>query len=217
MDTVTKPLFVALIVAVAGFGFVTAMVLTQDQPLEAQADEVALENTKITVTVRDSMGGVTDQKTGQNAVVNTGDNCIAKMLWHDPTTAGDQTCEGATNDPWRYFCLDQDAQVLVVDKDLRNPSASAGLSGCQKAEITWNQNSTGSTDALSKVDVQLAYTFTNTGADDEICSVGTFNGSSQATRSMMSKGNFTGGCVTVTTSSTLEVLYDFEYGGGTVP
>lgn len=211
---------ILLVLAISGIIAVPLIYAGAFQILEQSdinSSDIALGHGHITVIVSDSLGNVVDQKEGDNAIVNTGDNCLAKMLWSDPTDAGEQTCEGATNDAWRYFCLDQDAQVLVVDKDLRNPTTEAGLSTCQKSKITWNQNSTGSTDALSKVDVRLTYVFTNSGSDDEICSVGVFNGSSQATRSMLSKGNFTGGCVTVTTGNDLTVHYDYEYGGGTVP
>ncbi len=169
-----------------------------------------------TVYVSDSFG-VHAIRQVPNAVVNNGDNCMAKMLFgsNGGDQVGNSVCIGAINQGFRYMQLDQDAQVLVIDKDLRNPSASAGLNAAAKAGITWNQNSTASTDALSKVTVRLSHTFTNSGADDDIFAVGLFNDTGKSTRGMLSKANFTS--VSVTTGSDLTVNYDFEIGGGTVP
>ena len=111
--------------------------------------------------------------------------------------------------------LDQDAGVLSTTSDLTSPSASAGLSGYHKADVTWNQNSTGLATSVSKVTLRLSNVFTNTGASDDIFAVGLFNSTTDATNSMLSKANFTS--VTVATSATLTVNYDFEVGGGTVP
>lgn len=190
-------------------------------PQEEAIPESAAEGLKgtgqYTVYVKDSMGAITQIRQSPNAVVNLGENCFAKMIFGSlgGDTVGTGVCTGEINQGFRYMALDEDAQILVTDKELRDPADSAGLSTYTKAAITWNQNSTGSSDALSKVTIRLSNTFTNAGADETIVGVGLFNDTSASTRGMLSKANFTG--VLVTTGSDLTVNYDFEIGGGTVP
>ncbi len=182
-----------------------------------EAQEGVIGTGHYTITVQDKFGVTKSIRQFDNAVVNTGENCIAKMMFGSDggDQVGDSVCIGQISQGFRYFGLDEDPQVLVVDKDLRDPADEAGLSALAKAGITWNQNSTASTDALSKVTVRLSHVFTNTGASETIQSVGLFNDTSQSTRSMLSKANFTS--VVVANLDTLTVNYDFEIGGGTVP
>lgn len=168
------------------------------------------------VVVKDSMGITKEYRQSDNAVVNGGENCVAKMIFRDPDAAGTTVCTGATTEGWHFFCLDEDAQVMTTDAELRNAADEAGLAACAEATITWNQNSTGGSDALSKVTLRLARTFTNGGAGAEtINAVGIFNGTTASSNGMLAKANFTG--VSVSVGSDLTVNYDFEVGGGTVP
>ena len=168
------------------------------------------------VTVKDSMGYVTAYRQSDNAVVNTGENCVAKMIFRHPTNAGTGVCVGSTSASWNFMCLDEDPAIAFTDRELRNAADETGLAACVSAAITWNQNSTGSTDALSKVTLRLSNVFTNSGvASETIAAVGLFNSSTVTTNSMLSKANFTATAVPV--ASTLTVNYDYEVGGGTVP
>lgn len=169
----------------------------------------------VTITVRDSLGAIESYKQSDNAVVNIGENCAAKMIFRHPTNAGTTVCLGATNAAWNYLCLGEDPAIAYTDTDIRDPMDSAGLSTCQQANITWNQNSTGSTSALSKVTLRLSSTWTNSGAAETAYDVGIFNETATATRSMLSVANFTG--TVVNGGGTITVNYDYEYGGGTVP
>ena len=202
-----------LVVSAGAFGYVAFDVATP----EIQTSEGLLGTGHFTVTVRDSVGTVTAIRQTENAVVNGGENCIAKMIFGSAggDSLGTNVCVGAINAGWRFMGLDQDPITAFTDADLRDQSASAGLSSYEKADVTWNQNSTGSTSALSKVTLRLSNTFTNTGASDDILAVGLFNSTTDATNSMLSKANFTS--VTVANLGTLTVNYDFEVGGGTVP
>ena len=183
----------------------------------AKTSEGMIGTGHYTVTVRDSMGTITAIRQADNDVLNDGENCIAKLIFGrlGGDTVGNSVCIGAINEGFRYFALDEDPIILKTDKDLRDPADSAGLSGLQFTDITWNQNSTLTSDSASKVTVRLSHTFTNGGADETIVAVGLFNSSTAATNSMFSKANFTG--VLVTGGSDLTVNYDFEIGGGTVP
>jgi len=167
------------------------------------------------ITVKDSFGATTAYRQSDNDIMNTGENCVAKMIFRDPTDAGTGVCEGATNEAWNYLCLDESATILKDDRETGDVPESAGLSGCQQADITWNQNSTGTSDSASKVTLRLSSVFTNGGADETIYAVGVFNSSTRATNSMFSQANFTG--TLVSAASTLTVNYDYEIGGGTVP
>ena len=196
-------------------GFTTFSLLNYEPEISTQ--DGLLGTGHFTVTVQDQFGVTTAIRQSDNAVLNGGENCVAKMLFGilGGDSIGTSVCIGAINSGWRFMGLDQDPQIFVTDKDLRNPSASAGLSSLEKADVTWNQNSTGGGSATSKVTLRLSNVFTNTGADDAILAVGLFNSTTAATNSMLAKANFTS--VLVTTSSTLTVNYDFEVGGGTVP
>ena len=182
--------------------------------LSTQSDGI-LGQGHFTITVRDSMGVVQSFQQTDNAVLNTGENCIAKMIFRDPGNAGTVVCAGATDEGWNYLCLDEDPQIFTTDSELRNPADEAGLATCRQGAITWNQNSTAGTDALSKVTLRLATTFTNSGSSETIAAVGVFNSSTVSTNSMLSKANFT--ATAVPNGGTLTVNYDYEVGGGTVP
>ena len=168
-----------------------------------------------TVTVHDSMGNLISQRQTDNIIVNAGENCIAKMIFGDSVDAGTGVCTGTTDEGWDFFCLDEDPAINFDESDMRNPADEAGLAACRQAAQTWNQNSTGQIDSLSKVTLRLSSTFTNTGASETIQAVGVFNSSTVATNSMLSKANFTS--TAVPNGGTLTVNYDFEVGGGTVP
>ena len=182
--------------------------------LSTQSDGI-LGQGHFTITVRDSMGVVQSFQQTDNAVLNSGENCIAKMIFRDPGNAGSVVCAGATDEGWNYLCLDEDPQIFTTDSELRNPADEAGLATCRQGNITWNQNSTAGTDALSKVTLRLATTFTNSGSSETIAAVGVFNSSTVSTNSMLSKANFT--ATAVPNGGTLTVNYDYEVGGGTVP
>ena len=168
------------------------------------------------VTIKDSMGVTKSYSQSDNAVVNPGENCVAKMMFRHPTNAGTVVCVGATNAAWNYICLDENPTVYYTDTEIKDVPEMSGLAACQQATITWNQNSTGSTSALSKVTLRLSYTFTNSDVSSEtIYAAGIFNSSTVSTNSMLSRANFTG--TAVPPLSTLTVNYDYEVGGGTVP
>ena len=168
-----------------------------------------------TVTVRDSMGVTTAVRQSDNMLMNAGENCLAKMIFGDSVDAGTQVCTGTTDEGWDFFCLDENPAMDAADTDLRTPATSAGLSTCLQAAQTWNQNSTGDTDALSKSTLRLSKTFTNTGAAENIAAIGVFNSSAASTNNFFSKANFT--LTNVPNGGTITINYDYEIGGGTVP
>ncbi len=221
-------LFVVLVVAVgltAGLGaYYSNEIIPENTSLftvnvydSIGSHESILGTGHFTVTVKDQFGVTKAIRQTQNAVVNDGENCIAKMIFGSAggDQVGNSVCIGAINAGWRFMGLDQDPITLSTDSDLRDQSASAGLSSYEKADVTWNQNSTGLAVSASKVTLRLSNLFTNTGASDDIFAVGLFNSTTDATNSMLSKANFTS--VTVANLGTLTVNYDFEVGGGTVP
>lgn len=183
-------------------------------------DNIAKESVNIgaghfTVTVRDAMGVITAERQGDNAIINAGENCVAKMIFGDSVDAGTVVCTGTTDEGWDFLCLDEDPAIGFDDTDMRNPADEAGLATCRQAAQTWNQNSTSSTDTLSKVTLRLSTTFTNSGPGETIQAVGVFNSSTVSTNSLFSKANFTS--TLVPNGGTLTVNYDYEVGGGTVP
>ena len=178
-------------------------------------EETSLGAGHFTIYVKDSTGNLIDTRQSDNAVLNSGENCIAKMIFGDPTDAGNTVCTGTTDEAWDFLCLDEDPTVYSDATDLVNPADEAGLSACRQGVITWNQNSTGGTDALAKVTLRISTTFTNSGSSETIQAVGVFNSSTVTTNSMLSKANFTS--VAVPNGGTLTVNYDYEVGGGTVP
>ena len=183
---------------------------------QIQSEPVNIGAGHFTVIVKDSMGVAQQYRQSDNAILNLGENCIAKMIFRDPDAAGSVVCAGATTEGWNFFCLDEDPITYTTDRELRNPADETGLATCVKAAITWNQNSTGGSDGISKVTLRLSNTFTNSGASSEtIYAVGVFNSSTVNTNSILSKANFTGTPVGV--ASTITVNYDYEVGGGTVP
>lgn len=213
MDNTSRLLLVGLIASVVVFGVSMAWVLDHDP----QTVDAASNKGHFTFVLSDSLGNVQQIKQFDNAVLNTGENCIAKMIFGSDggDQVGDVVCTGQISEGYRYLCLGEDAQIYSTDEDLRDPADSAGLSTCQKGSITWNQNSTGGSAALSKVTVRISSTFTNGGADETISMAGLANATSQATRSFLAMGNDT--ATLITSGSDLTVHYDFEYGGGTVP
>lgn len=167
-----------------------------------------------TVTVKDSMGVTQAFRQTDNLIMNSGENCIAKMIFGDSVDAGTGVCAGTTDDPWNTFCLDENPAMDNQDTDMRTAATSAGLT-CALAGRTWNQNSTGDTDTLSKVTLKLSKTFTNTGAAENIAAVGVFNSTVVSTNNFLSKANFT--LTNVPNLGTITINYDYEVGGGTVP
>jgi len=201
----------AAIIPIIAYESVQATEQTQVQT----GSSVGIGSGHFTVTVRDEFGTVKSVSQSDNDIMNTGENCVAKMIFRHPTNAGTGVCVGATSASWNWMCLDESAVILKTDREIGDVPESAGLSACQQADITWNQNSTSTSNALSKVTLRLSSVFTNGGADETISGVGIFNSSTRTTNSMFSQSNFT--ATLVTGSSTLTVNYDYEIGGGTVP
>lgn len=165
----------------------------------------------VTFELKDKDGNVKLYTQGDNTIVNNGENCLMKLMFG--RTGGDESgnavCKSTLDSGFRYIALEESATAVAEDdKDLNDPADSAGLATPLWGTASWT-NSTGTSSSAS---VDIAATFTNSGAAETITGAGLFNATGLDTRSMVAH-KLAASSATVDNLDTLTVTWTMTFAG----
>ena len=202
----------ALGVIAGAFGLFVTGAFDDETTISAFAPTTGLMMGHAIIEAHDSEGNLIAYRETDNEVVNTGENCVLKMLFGgtSPTQAGTTVCTGATNDPWTKIAIGT-TSTSAVDTDfqlLNETSTTDGLSRGQATTITW-QNGTGVVGA-GATQITLSKTFTNGGSSHTIQESGLFNSTTVTGSGMLARQTFSG--VTLANGDSITVTWTFTVG-----
>ena len=209
----------ALVVASGAIGaFATTSFVDQGLTTSNFAKEGgALLTGHVTYTVKDIDGNVKEIRQSDNQIVNSGENCISKIMFKGASSTGNTVCVGATSDPWTSIRVgiggggagpdpaSQAQRYLLSDA---TKLSGTGLDG-KVGAVTWtNSSGDGSSSVAS---VSIVATFTNdSGSSQDIDEAMLSNSTSNNTGPGLAIQDFT--AITVGTSETLDVQWDMTIG-----
>ena len=161
------------------------------------------------IEAHDSEGNLIAYRETDNEVVDTGEQCVLKMLFGGggPGAAGTTVCTGANNSPWTVIAIgDTNSAAADTQYKLLNETSSVdGLTRGVATTQTW-QNGTGST----ATQITLSKTFTNGGSSHTIYESGLFNSTTVAGSTMLARQQFSG--VTLANGDSITVTWTFSVG-----
>ncbi|MGY5142178.1 MAG: hypothetical protein ACW9WZ_03940 [Nitrosopumilus sp.] len=161
------------------------------------------------IEAHDSEGNLIAYRETDNEVVDSGEQCVLKMLFGagGPAAAGTTVCTGATTQPWTTIAIGttntaaSDTQVQLLNET----SSSVGLTRGVATTQTW-QNGTGAT----ATQITLSKTFTNGGSSHTITESGLFNSTTVSGSGMLARQVFSG--VTLANGDSITVTWTFSVG-----
>ena len=161
------------------------------------------------IEAHDSEGNLIAHRATDNEVVNSGENCVLRMLFKEGGPEGSSTtvCTGALTDGWRYVGVGTDS-TGAAEADVRLGNETSTTTGLTRSEgtVTWT-NGTGATAAS----VQVSNTFTmQSGNTHTITESGLFNGTTYSTAGMLARQTFTG--VALSDGDSITVTWTFTVG-----
>ena len=202
----------ALGVIAGAFGLFVTGVFEDEQVLSAYAPTTGLMMGHAIIEAHDSEGNLIAYRETDNEVVNTGENCVLKMLFGgtSPTQAGTTVCTGGTTAPWNVISIGT-TSTAAADTDFQlgnETSSTAGLTRGVATTQTW-QNGTGVVGA-GDTQITLSKTFTNSGSSHEIRESGLFNSTTVDGSGMLARQVFNG--VTLANGDSITVTWTFTVG-----
>ena len=161
------------------------------------------------IEAHDSEGNLIAHRATDNEVVNSGENCVLKMLFDTdgPGSAGTTVCTGAITDAWTFIGIGT-TNTAAAEADFRLGNETRSTTGLTRTEgsVTWT-NGTGATAAS----VQVSNTFTmQSGNTHTITESGLFNGTAYDTSGMLARQVFTG--VALSDGDSITVTWTFTVG-----
>ena len=161
------------------------------------------------IEAHDSEGNLIAHRATDNEVVNSGENCVLKMLFNEgsPANAGTTVCTGAITDSWTFIGIGT-TNTAAAETDVRLGNETRTTTGLTRSEgtVTWT-NGTGATAAS----VQVSNTFTmQSGNTHTITESGLFNGTTFNTAGMLARQTFTG--VALSDGDSITVTWTFTVG-----
>ena len=161
------------------------------------------------IEAHDSEGNLIAHRATDNEVVNSGENCVLKMLFDTdgPGSAGTTVCTGAITDAWTFIGIGT-TNTAAAEADVRLGNETRTTTGLTRTEgtVTWT-NGTGATAASA----QISNTFTmSSGNTHTITESGLFNGTAFDTSGMLARQVFTG--VALSDGDSITVTWTFTVG-----
>ena len=161
------------------------------------------------IEAHDSEGNLIAHRATDNEVVNSGENCVLKMLFDTdgPGSAGTTVCTGAITDAWTFIGIGT-TNTAAAEADIRLGNETRTTTGLTRTEgsVTWT-NGTGGTAAS----VQVSNTFTMQSTNTHtITESGLFNGTAFDTSGMLARQVFTG--VALSDGDSITVTWTFTVG-----
>lgn len=203
---------VAAIIAIgagfAGFGFAS----NQPSPNQTAFVTSALMSGHMQLVVTDPDGQIKAYRQTDNAITNTGENCVAKMLFKGPTSTGTGVCTGAITQPFTYIALGtgtgSDTPVIA---DLVTEQVGSGLTRALGTATIVNATSSGTGSTGSSV-ATITKAFSPS-ATVVVTEAGLFNDTKTGTDGMFARKVFS--AVTVNNLDTLTVTWTINIGNTT--
>lgn len=221
LGTSTLILGVAL-TAVAGlFGAAAFGLIGSNNGAQTSAQTAGVITGHVTTIAQDSAGNIKEYRQSDNIIVNGGENCVLKMLFHHGggETVGTTVCTGSNTDGWRYIQIGNGSIAAVsTDDRLHNPHNSTSFGTTSSLNIkagnpTWtNSTSTGSS---SQAKVVLSATFTNDKPSGTVtvAESGLWNSTTPNDNSLFARQAFT--AITLNAADSLTVQWTINVGGTT--
>ena len=162
------------------------------------------------IEAHDSEGNKIAYRETDNEVVNSGENCVLKMLFGagGPTAAGTTVCPNTTTSPWTVIAIGTNSSTANdQNSSLKAEVTGDGLNRARagtSSEVTWT-NGTGGTAAK----VQLSKTFTSQGTYT-ITESGLFNSTTANGGGMLARQTFSG--VALSNGDSITVTWTFTVG-----
>ena len=173
----------------------------------------------VTTTLRDSEGNIKAYRQTDNAILNAGENCAAKMLFGASAGAVTSTgsCTGAITDGFRYigignYTTNVNGTNYVLGQEYTTAAGSLGqASGLTRGVATGTMtNSTGATGSTSQSTVVLSKTFSSARSAAQIVQEsGLFNSTTVAGSGMFARQTFS--AINVGTSDSLTVTWTITF------
>ena len=210
MKSTTQTLFVAAIVAV-GAGFI-GMNFAQsgDSPAAANFVVPASMAGHVELEVIGSDGYIKDYVRTDNAIVNNGEDCIAKMLFKGPTSTGTNTCTGSITAAFNVIALGSgNTAVTQADKGIETLISGNGLDKVIGTVTMTNGSATA--DAGTQVSITNTYSPSGSATINEVALL---NSTSGANDGMLAR-QVLGTGVSVQNGDTLTVTWTINIGNVT--
>jgi hypothetical protein len=211
-NTITIVVLVAIVAVgagFAGFGFAS----NQPSPNQTVLATSALMSGHIQLVVTDPDGQIKAYRQTDNAITNTGENCVAKMLFKGPATTGTGVCTGAITKPFTYIALGTGTgsdTPVIADLVTENIAAN-GLARTLGSATIVNATTSGTGSTGSSV-ATITTTFSPT-ATVVVTEAGLFNDTKTGTDGMFARKVFS--AVTVNNLDTLTVTWTINIGNTT--
>lgn len=176
----------------------------------------------VTTIVNDAAGNIKEYRQSDNIIVNGGENCVLKMLFHHGggETAGETVCVGQNTDGFRYIQIGNGTQTAVaIDYKLANPHNATSFGSTSSLNVkagtpTWT-NSTGVLNQAggSQARVVLSATFTNDKPSGTVtvAESGLFNGTAHDSNALFARQTFS--AITLNANDSLTVQWTINIGG----
>ena len=202
----------ALGMIAGAFGLFVTGVFDDETTTSAFAPTTGLMMGHAIIEAHDSQGNLIAYRETDNEVVNTGENCVLKMLFggSQGESVGTNVCVGANTEPWTTIAIGT-TSTTAADTHvglLNETSTTVGLTRGVATTQTW-QNGTGAVGDTA-TQITLSKTFTNGGSSHTIQESGLFNSTTVAASGMLARQTFSG--VTLANGDSITVTWTFTVG-----
>lgn len=213
-NTITIVVLVAIVAVgagFAGFGFAS----NQPSPNQTVLATSALMSGHIQLVVTDPDGQIIAYRQTDNAITNTGENCVAKMLFKGPTSTGTGVCTGAITAPFNYIALGTGtgSDTPVIADLVTENTAANGLARALGTATIVNATTSGVGSTGASVATITKSFGSITGGPYSITEAGLFNDTKTGTDGMFARKVFS--AVSVTAGDTLTVTWTINIGNTT--
>ena len=208
-------LVAGLAVTAGALGLSLSGVFDEDTAVKSSNVANALMMGHLTVEAHDEAGNLIAYRQSDNEVVNSGEQCILKMLFAsgaDRGVAGTTVCTGALTTGWGVIGIgtnnDSGGYDSVAETQVRLGNETSTVTGLDRGtgSPTWTN---GTASATTKI--VLAKTFTMTsGNTHNIGESGLFNSTTVAASGMLARQTFTD--VALTSGDSITITWTFTVG-----
>lgn len=215
----TPILAVSLAVVVVFLGFSLSGVIDTKHSMTQTGMAEAYMTGHVETVVRDSDGNIKEYRQSDNVIVNTGENCVAKLLFQDDgagaglgSGTGTSACIGSLNQPWTSIVLGNDTTAASgTQTGLGVEHRGNSLVRAKATTITFTNSTTASGASTDRSIVTLAKTFTNnSGGSNTVSESGLFNSTTVGAGGMFARQQFS--AITLSSGDSLTVTWTINIG-----
>lgn len=219
----TPILTVSLAVVVVFLGLTVSGVVDTKNSMSQIGMADAYMSGHVETVVRDSDGNIKEYRQSDNVIVNTGENCVAKLLFQDDgagaglgSGTGTTVCVGALNQPWNVIALGNSSTAASgTQSGLLTEHTASGLTRKISAVTFTNATTaTGGTTSTDRAVVSLTKTFTNGSPNSQtVGESGLYNSTSYGAGGLFARQQFS--AITLSSGDSLTVTWTINIGATT--